>query len=197
MLIPFRETVFIKSVAELSQLPPDEGREIAFAGRSNAGKSTALNAVTGVNKLAKTSKTPGRTQTINLFKITDHWRLVDLPGYGYAKVPRDMKVAWDKVLSSYLQTRDCLKGLCLVMDARHPLQSFDQHMIEWAKEAKLPLHILFSKADKLTQSEKMKLKHEHDKIFNKEELISFQLFSALRKEGIEDARKKISQWLLN
>lgn len=197
MLIPFQKTTFIKSVAKLNQLPEDEGAEIAFAGRSNAGKSTALNAITTVKNLARTSKTPGRTQTINLFQITDKIRLVDLPGYGFAQVPLELKKDWDKLLSNYLQTRESLCGLCLVMDSRHPLKDFDVHMINWAIEANLPTHLLLSKIDKLNQTEKHKL----EKIISdfiedcNTDLISFQLFSALKNIGVLEARKKISGFL--
>ncbi len=192
MLIPLQKTTFIKSVAKLIQLPEDEGSEVAFAGRSNAGKSTALNAITGVKNLARTSKTPGRTQLINLFKITGQIRLVDLPGYGFAKVPLEMKKAWNKLLSDYLQNRESLKGLCLVMDARHPLTEFDIHMLEWALSANLPTHILLSKSDKLTNSEKKQLlTFMKESIIDPAELITFQLFSALKNEGIVEARKKI------
>ena len=196
MLVPFQKTTFIKSVAKLIQLPDDEGCEIAFAGRSNAGKSTALNAITGVKNLARTSKTPGRTQTINLFKITDEIRLVDLPGYGYAQVPLAMKKEWDKLLSQYLQNRESLRGLCLVMDSRHPLKDFDIHILDWAVSANLPTHILLSKADKLTKLEKIKLEQFlKANIIDPSGLITFQLFSALRNEGIVEARKKICEWI--
>ncbi|HEV2614221.1 MAG TPA: ribosome biogenesis GTP-binding protein YihA/YsxC [Gammaproteobacteria bacterium] len=196
MLIPFQKTTFIMSVAKLIQLPDDEGCEIAFAGRSNAGKSTALNAITGVKGLARTSKTPGRTQTINLFRVTDEIRLVDLPGYGFAQVPLAMKKEWDKLLAQYLQNRESLRGLCLVMDSRHPLKEFDIHILEWAVSANLPTHILLSKADKLSKTEKTKvLQYLKDNITDPSGLITYQLFSALRNEGIVDARKKISQWI--
>jgi GTP-binding protein len=192
MLIPFQKTTFIKSVAKLIQLPEDEGFEIAFAGRSNAGKSTALNVITGVKNLARTSKTPGRTQLINLFQLTETVRLVDLPGYGYAKVPLSMKKDWDKLLSSYLQSRESLQGLCLVMDSRHPLKDFDIHILDWALSANLPTHILLSKADKLNKTEKIKLLDVMKKNINDSGLITYQLFSALKNEGIVDARKKLS-----
>jgi GTP-binding protein len=188
MLIPFQKTTFIKSVAKLIQLPEDEGFEIAFAGRSNAGKSTALNVITGVKNLARTSKTPGRTQLINLFQLTETVRLVDLPGYGYAKVPLSMKKDWDKLLSSYLQSRESLQGLCLVMDSRHPLKDFDIHILDWALSANLPTHILLSKADKLNKTEKIKLLDVMKKNINDSGLITYQLFSV-------DARKKISSWV--
>jgi GTP-binding protein len=195
MLIPFQKTTFIKSVAKLIQLPEDEGFEIAFAGRSNAGKSTALNVITGVKNLARTSKTPGRTQLINLFQLTETVRLVDLPGYGYAKVPLSMKKDWDKLLSSYLQSRESLQGLCLVMDSRHPLKDFDIHILDWALSANLPTHILLSKADKLNKTEKIKLLDVMKKNINDSGLITYQLFSALKNDGIVDARKKISSWV--
>jgi len=196
MLVPFQKTTFIMSVAKLIQLPDDEGCEIAFAGRSNAGKSTALNAITGVKNLARTSKTPGRTQTINLFKITDEIRLVDLPGYGYAQVPLAMKKEWDKLLSQYLQNRESLRGLCLVMDSRHPLKDFDIHILDWAVSANLPTHILLSKADKLTKLEKIKLEQFlKNNIIDPSGLITYQLFSALKNIGIVEARKKICEWV--
>lgn len=195
MLVPFQKTTFIKSVAKLIQLPADEGIEIAFAGRSNAGKSTALNVITGVKNLARVSKTPGRTQLINLFKLTETARLVDLPGYGYAKVPLEMKRDWDKLLSQYLQNRESLQGLCLVMDSRHPLKEFDIHILEWALSANLPTHILLSKSDKLNKAEKTAvLQFIKDNIDNSG-LITFQLFSALKNEGIVEARKKICTWI--
>lgn len=143
---------FLKSAAQLSQLPNDNGIEIAFAGRSNAGKSTAINVLTGIKGLAKTSKTPGRTQLINLFAIDDQRRLVDLPGYGYAAVPQAVKERWQQTLSRYLQNRQCLRGLILLMDIRHPLTEFDQHIIQWATSAKLPIYILLTKADKLARA---------------------------------------------
>ncbi|MDX2163959.1 MAG: ribosome biogenesis GTP-binding protein YihA/YsxC [Gammaproteobacteria bacterium] len=192
MLIPLQKTTFIKSVAKLIQLPNDEGSEVAFAGRSNAGKSTALNTITGIKNLARTSKTPGRTQLINLFKVTDTTRLVDLPGYGFAKVSLEIKKAWDKLLNDYLQNRKSLRGLCLVMDSRHPLKDFDVHILEWAVAANLPTHILLSKSDKLTKTEKNKLlKLMEESILDMSGLITYQLFSALKNEGIIEARKKI------
>src|SRR5262249_27555361 len=140
-MIPLMKCTFLVSAAKISQLPLDQGKEVAFAGRSNAGKSTAINAITANKHLAKASKTPGRTQTINLFQLDLTRRLVDLPGYGFAKVPPEMKKRWDHTLSEYLQTRTSLQGLFLIMDIRHPLQLYDQHMIAWTEEAKLPLHI--------------------------------------------------------
>jgi len=140
---------FLKSANDKKQLPPDIGAEVAFGGRSNAGKSSALNAITGFKRLARTSKTPGRTQLINFFQLDPQRRLVDLPGYGYAKVPDAIKFHWEKILSEYIMQRQSLKGIVLLMDIRHPLKPLDWQMIEWGLSQQLPLHILLTKADKL------------------------------------------------
>ncbi|RMH45179.1 MAG: YihA family ribosome biogenesis GTP-binding protein [Gammaproteobacteria bacterium] len=145
----YQQARFLQSAAKLNQLPPDTGIEIAFAGRSNAGKSTALNRLTGQKHLARTSKTPGRTQLINLFELTPGARLVDLPGYGYAQVPLEIKQRWQHTLSMYLQTRKSLKGLVILSDIRHPLKALDQQMLVWAADAQLPVYLALSKADKL------------------------------------------------
>lgn len=191
----FPATTFLTSVAELEQLPTDFGNEVAFAGRSNAGKSTAINAITNNQKLTKTGKTPGRTQLINFFTITPQQRLVDLPGYGYAQVPLAIKHRWQKTLSAYLETRTSLRGLILVMDIRHPLKEFDQQMILWATLSNLPLHILLTKADKLTaQHAKQTLQQVHKHI-SKHPNCTVQLFSAPNKLGLDEARKQILNWL--
>lgn len=190
-----KKITFLKSAAFLSQLPPDEGAEVAFAGRSNAGKSTALNTITNIGNLAKTSKTPGRTQLINSFAINTRARLVDLPGYGYAKVPTNIKNRWENTLSEYLQKRQSLRGLCLLMDSRHPLKAFDQQMINWAFSAKLPLHILLTKTDKLSKNQAAQTLHQVKKALPASELITCQLFSALNSTGIDEVRKKLYQWL--
>jgi GTP-binding protein len=195
-MIPFAKTHFTKSVMALSGLPRDEGFEIAFAGRSNAGKSTALNTITGIKNLAKTSRTPGRTQTINLFDIDHKWRLVDLPGYGYAKVPLSIKQKWEKVLNDYLTRRECLQGLCLIIDIRHPMQSLDEHMINWAITSQLSTHIILTKADKISRGKALQTAQALQKKIGQPELISCQIFSALNGEGILEARKKISQWFM-
>ena len=145
----YRATSFLVSAARFDQCPPATGREVAFAGRSNAGKSSALNTLTGSSKLARTSKTPGRTQLINFFDINGEHKLVDLPGYGYAKVPEAMKLEWQKHLGAYLEQRENLVGVVLLVDIRHPMKEFDEHMIQWAISANMPLHILLTKADKL------------------------------------------------
>jgi GTP-binding protein len=195
MINIFSKSVFLTSAAILSQLPQDDGIEIAFAGRSNAGKSSAINAITSVHNLAKTSKTPGRTQTINLFQIDANRRLVDLPGYGFAKVPPKIKQQWEETLSRYLQIRASLRGLCLVMDIRHPLQIFDQHMIAWADKALLPVHILLSKADKLSRSNAINILHKTQQKLIDYPTCTCQIFSAVSGEGIMAARKQLYNWL--
>lgn len=187
---------FLISAAQLSQLPEDNGIEIAFAGRSNAGKSTAINVLTGIKGLAKTSKTPGRTQLINLFAIDNDRRLVDLPGYGYAAVPQAVKERWQQTLSRYLQNRNCLSGLILLMDIRHPLTEFDQHIIHWGQQAELPIYILLTKADKLARGPALQVMHTVQKTLQQQGYSdNCQLFSALNGTGIEQARKQIIQWL--
>ena len=146
----YHKTHFLTSAPNIRAIPEDTGIEIAFAGRSNAGKSTALNALTNQKSLARTSKTPGRTQLINLFEVEPNCKLVDLPGYGYAAVPEKMKIEWQKSLGEYLQKRKCLGGLVVLMDIRHPLKDLDQQMIEWAVSADLPVMLLLTKADKLS-----------------------------------------------
>lgn len=148
--ILFQNTKFLTSAATTQQFPPDEGIEVAFIGRSNAGKSSALNAIIGLKNLARTSKTPGRTQLLNFFVIDDKRRLVDLPGYGYAKVPDAIKQRWQKTIEHYLSHRKCLRGLFLVTDIRHPLNTFDQQIIAWTTQIQLPTYILLTKADKLS-----------------------------------------------
>jgi len=190
---------FILSAAELKQLPNDAGFEIAFAGRSNAGKSTALNVLTGQKQLAKTSKQPGRTQLINLFELDDERRLVDLPGYGYAKVPKETKQRWQATLAKYLETRACLRGMILLMDIRHPLKEYDQHMLEWALEAQLPVHVLLTKADKLKRGAAMSSLREVNKYIKAlsegSDLVSVQLFSGLTREGREQVYEVMNGWL--
>lgn len=148
----YQETKYLNSAAAFSNFPPDEGTEIAFIGRSNAGKSSALNIITGIKGLARTSKMPGRTQMVNFFSLNEKQRLVDLPGYGYAKVPRIIQERWEKLVRSYLQKRRCLKGLVVVMDVRHPLKGMDEDVIKWAVKYDIPLHILLTKSDKLNRS---------------------------------------------
>lgn len=193
---PYSNAIFLKSAARVNQLPPDEGFEVAFAGRSNAGKSSALNTLTGIKSLARTSKTPGRTQLINLFTIDEQRRLVDLPGYGYAKVALKVKVDWQDNLAHYLEVRQSLKGLVLVMDIRHPLKELDQMMINWSLNRELPVHLLLTKADKLSKSEVkstvLKVKKTYELA---EHLVTIQSFSSLKKEGVGELIEQLNQWM--
>lgn len=181
--------------AKLDQLPPDEGIEVALAGRSNAGKSTALNAITDQKNLAKTSKTPGRTQLINLFIIDEDSRLTDLPGYGFAKVSKDQKAQWQKTLSKYLQERQCLKALVVFMDIRHPLKETDKQMVQWAVAANIPVHVVLSKADKLKSgARKTALLTAKKRLARISDHITTQVFSATNKLGLEELIDKIASW---
>jgi GTP-binding protein len=192
----YRRAEFLTSASKLSQCPPDSGWEVAFAGRSNAGKSSAINSLTGNKKLAKTSKTPGRTQLINFFTLTQSQRLVDLPGYGFAKVPLAVKREWTKQLENYLQKRESLRGLILLMDVRHPLQPFDQQMLNWALEAAMPVHILLTKADKLKRGPATStLLKVRDELKSHGDLVSVQLFSALKHSGHQDLIEVLNAWL--
>jgi GTP-binding protein len=197
--IHYNTARFLISAAKLSQCPEDVGAEVAFAGRSNAGKSSAINSLTNQNSLARTSKTPGRTQLINFFDLNvEGVRIVDLPGYGYAKVPIAMKEHWQKHLDDYLQRRQCLRGVVLVMDIRHPMKEFDEMMIDWCESTGVPLHILLTKADKLkrgpAQATLLKIKKEtKERLADK---VSVQVFSALKKTGVDQLRTRLDSWLL-
>ena len=195
--IEFGSATFQSSAARLQQCPPDTGVEVAFAGRSNAGKSSAINCLTSNKKLARTSKTPGRTQLINFFSLGNDLRLVDLPGYGFAKVPEAVKKQWQQHLDDYLRNRQCLQGLVLVMDCRHPLKDFDQMMIQWAVDAQLQLHALLTKADKLKRGP-AQAAHLRVTRFMQErsELLSCQLFSATRGTGLPDLQQQLEHWFL-
>ncbi len=193
----YNHIVFLKSVNSKAGLPADSGAEVAFGGRSNAGKSSALNKITGIQRLARTSKTPGRTQLINFFELDSQRRLVDLPGYGYAKVPDAIKRHWQTLVSQYLLERKSLKGLILLMDIRHPLKPQDWQMLEWSFVHQLPTHVLLTKADKLgkgaARSTLLMLKKELLSYNNA--FISVQLFSALSGEGITEVQAKLDEWL--
>lgn len=187
---------FLKSANALDQLPPDTGLEVAFAGRSNAGKSSALNAITGQKQLARISKTPGRTQLINIFPLDDDRALVDLPGYGYAKVPASIKAHWDQVLPAYLNRREALQGLMLIMDIRHPLKEFDRQMLAWCDHAGLPAHVLLNKADKLKRGAAgNNLQQVRRALEDEFPAATVQLFSALRGHGVDEARRVLDAWL--
>ncbi len=194
---PYARAEFLKSAAHAEQLPEDTGYEVAFAGRSNAGKSSALNCLTGVRQLARTSKTPGRTQLINVFTLaTPVRRLIDLPGYGYAKVAQQVKRDWQTSLAHYLEVRKSLKGLVLLMDSRHPLKPLDQSMIDWALARQLPVHILLTKADKLSRGAAQSTLIEVQKFYAiVPDLLSVQTFSSLKKQGVEELIAVMNAWM--
>jgi GTP-binding protein len=188
----YHEAKFLKSSPNLKDTPPDWGKEIAFAGRSNAGKSSAINTLTRQNSLARTSKTPGRTQMLNFFGINENQRFVDLPGYGYAKVPLDVKNKWHQLMETYLTQRKSLCAIVLVMDVRHPLTEFDWQMVEWCQHTGLALHILLTKADKLTYGAgKNTLLQIQRELKDATIPITAQLFSALKKTGIDEVHQAI------
>ncbi len=189
---------FLISAAQLTQLPPDEGFEVAFAGRSNAGKSSALNRITRQKSLARTSKTPGRTQLINFFTLDDERRLVDLPGYGYAKVAEAIKRRWQETMENYLASRQSLQGLILLMDVRHPLRDVDQQLLSWCWHVGMPVHVLLTKADKLkrgpAQATLLKVRDELARQAPAGST-SVQLFSALKGSGIDEVQERLDHWL--
>lgn len=195
-IINYRGASFLTSAPDIKRLPEDTGYEVAFAGRSNAGKSSSLNTITQQTGLARTSKTPGRTQLINAFDLGDNRRLIDLPGYGFAKVPLAMKLKWQQSLSEYLEKRKCLKGLVVLMDIRHPMKDLDQDLIYWAVEVNLPVLVLLTKCDKLKsgrqKSELLKIR-EASLAFQGD--VTVELFSSLKKIGIPQLSKKLDFWL--
>lgn len=196
MSTPPLSATFLKSAPNIRAAPPDQGREVAFAGRSNAGKSSALNAITGIRSLARTSKTPGRTQLLNFFALDAERRLVDLPGYGYARVPEAVKVQWQAAIAEYLQKRTALRGLILVMDVRHPLTGQDIQMLRWCEAAQLAVHILLTKADKLNRGPGLAVLQRVRKDLETYQLpMSIQLFSALKHTGVDEARMVLAEWL--
>jgi GTP-binding protein len=189
----FPAATFLTSAWQPRQFPPDEGVEVAFAGRSNAGKSSALNAITGRRDLARTSKTPGRTQLINFFALEEGRRLADLPGYGYAKVPEQMRQHWRELMTRYIEARASLAGLVIVMDIRRLLTDFDSQMLEWARANDLPAHLLLTKADKLNRSESARsLRQVQEQVGD---AASAQLFSAVAKTGVDEARRAVLRML--
>lgn len=192
----FKQATFLTSAAKLSQLPDDDGIEVAFAGRSNAGKSSAINALCEQKSLAKTSKTPGRTQLINLFMLDESRRLVDLPGYGYAKVAKSIKERWQKTLAAFLEKRKILHGIVVVVDIRHLLKDLDTNMILWANESELPCHILLTKSDKLSFNARKKQVFALEKILKEmgAKNTSVQAFSAKSREGMDILVKVLSSW---
>ena len=194
--INFQLAKYTISAPSIRLCPEDSGAEVAFAGRSNAGKSSALNTLAQQNKLARTSKTPGRTQLINFFEIQPGIRIVDLPGYGFAKVPERLKREWQKNMSEYLEKRQSLKGIVLVMDIRHPLADFDRMMCDWALEVQMPVHVLLTKSDKFkrgpAQATLFSVKKELKALGD---LLTIQTFSSLKKLGNDTLQAQLSTWL--
>lgn len=187
---------FVTAAHRLDQLPADTGVEVAFAGRSNAGKSSAINVICHRKNLARTSRTPGRTQQMVIFELEPGVRLVDLPGYGYAKVPLSLKRHWETTLDAYLRTRRSLAGVVLIMDARHPLKDFDCMMLDWAREADLACHVLITKADKLKRGAQAETLRAVKRAMAAEGWrASFQLFSAQDRMGLAEAREVLAGWL--
>lgn len=196
--IKYNTASFVTSAPDITKLPADTGIEVAFAGRSNAGKSSALNALTD-QKLARTSKTPGRTQLINTFDLADvdDMRLIDLPGYGFAKVPIEMKKKWQKSLGEYLQKRQSLKGIAILMDIRHPLKDLDRDLINWAIGSEIPVLALLTKADKLKQGpRKSQVLQVRRELSTLDGDITVHAFSSLKGTGLPEVAKKLDEWFL-
>ncbi len=196
MPINFSQARFIKGAHNLNQCPPDTGLEVAIAGRSNAGKSSALNVITGISGLARTGKQPGRTRQINYFELAERRYLVDLPGYGYAEAPLKLRQHWDRTLGAYFETRKSLVGLLVIMDIRHPLKDLDQQLISWVSDIGIPIHCLLAKSDKLKHGPASAiLRRVCSRLAKTGTDIGIQLFSVADKRGLNDAREKIGQWL--
>ncbi|NNJ97029.1 MAG: YihA family ribosome biogenesis GTP-binding protein [Gammaproteobacteria bacterium] len=192
----YRRASFLISAGKPQQFPRDDGVEVAFAGRSNSGKSSAINALCGNKNLAKTSKTPGRTRLINFFTLDSHRRLVDLPGYGYAKVADKVKKEWELLLQAYLQQPDKPRGLVIIMDIRHPMTEFDRQMLAWCQYYGLPAHILLTKADKLKRgAQQARLLAVKKMLQESGSDATVQIFSALRQIGLDEFVVKLNEWL--
>ena len=190
----YRQTEYVLSAHSLSQMPTDTGAEVAFVGRSNVGKSSVINALTGRRGLAKTSKTPGRTQGINFFSVADNARLVDLPGYGFARAPVEMRAHWGRLICSYLETRQSLCGLVLISDIRRVWHDADEQMLDWCDAAGLSVRVLLSKSDKLSFGAARQVLLRTQRRFS-EAGRPVQLFSALKKKGVEELCQALDHWL--
>ena len=190
----FSDASYLHTAANRSQLPPEGAPEIAFAGRSNAGKSSAINALAGRRRLAFFSKTPGRTQEINFFTLRNGGLLTDLPGYGYAKVPMDLRAHWEEFLGEYLQTRGSLIGLALIMDSRHPLTELDQRMIDWFVPTEKSIHVLLTKSDKLTRNEAAATLAKVRRALAETPRTTVQLFSSTARTGVDEAEAVFAGW---
>ncbi len=195
-LSAFLQARFLTSAAKPQDFPPEAGPELAFAGRSNVGKSSAINALAGRKRLAFFSKTPGRTQTINFFDLGDRARLADLPGYGYATAPKSMLASWDALIGGYLTGRRSLAAVVVLMDARHPLTANDRHFLEWLRPVEASRLVLLSKSDKLTRAEKAKTLAATRTSLDAAAMSSeVMLFSSKSAEGVDEARAQLEQWL--
>ncbi|HMM25768.1 MAG TPA: ribosome biogenesis GTP-binding protein YihA/YsxC [Pseudoxanthomonas mexicana] len=194
---PLNPAQYLLSAHTTRQLPADGGTEVAFAGRSNAGKSSALNALTHRNGLARVSKTPGRTQQLVFFQVQPDRYLVDLPGYGYAKVPQELQAHWQAFIDQYFRTREALRGLVVVMDIRHPLKDYDRQMLGYAVQRGLPAHALLTKADKLGRGQQAQaLQAVKKELFSSfGDTVGVQTFSAESKQGVDEARAVVAGWL--
>jgi len=191
----YRQAHFLISAGKAKQFPTD-GSEVAFSGRSNAGKSSAINTLCDNKGLARTSKTPGRTRLVNFFQLDEQRRLVDLPGYGFAKVPVAMKNEWEKLMTQYLSEQQALKGLVIIMDIRHPLNDYDWQMLEWCDHFQLPAHVLLTKADKIKRGAQQNSKLKTQKLLQDAGInASVQIFSALKKTGLDELVAKLDDWL--
>ena len=192
----FQRAAFQTAAVDLRGAPADEGFEVAFAGRSNAGKSSAINAICHQNRLARTSKTPGRTQQLIFFRLDEERRLVDLPGYGFARVSQAIKANWQALMGRYLEQRRCLRGLVVVMDIRHPLTEFDRQMITWGVAAQRPMLLLLTKADKLGRgAAQSTVAQVRRSVADAGAPIRVQAFSAINRFGLDNAQGQLSQWL--
>ncbi len=196
MRVNYHQAQFVQSATTVNTLPPELGFEVAFSGRSNSGKSSTLNTLCQQKSLARTSKTPGRTQLINFFSLADGKYLVDLPGYGYAKVPEKVKLEWQRFIESYLTTRFTLCGLVIVMDIRRPMLEHDLTMLSWAESRNLPTHIVLNKSDKLKRGQaKNTLLKTQQQIKQYKHPVTVQMFSALKKQGVDQLQKQLDLWL--
>jgi GTP-binding protein len=189
---PYRSASYVINAHRLRQLPPDRGFEVAFAGRSNAGKSSAINLLTDQKSLARTSKTPGRTQQIVIFDIDSERRIADLPGYGYAKVPAKLKAHWRQVMQQYFNQRQSLRGVVLVMDIRHPMRAFDEQMLDWCSASGVPCHVLLTKADKLKRGPAQATLLQVRRVLP--QIATSQVFSASKRSGLPELIACLNQW---
>jgi len=194
--IDFPSAKFMLSSISPGDWVADEGAEVAFVGRSNVGKSSAINTITRQKALARTSKTPGRTQHLVFFELQDNCRLVDLPGYGFAKTPISVRDHWQQMIMQYLSERQSLRGLVIPMDIRRPFTDLDQQMMDWTDELQLPVHILLTKADKLSRGKAMGVLQSVQSKWLRDYDATIQLFSAPKRIGIDEARAQIQNWLM-